>query len=192
DASTGARVDGSRGTSQAIIQRFLPEIDPVFAREQYLTFRDEFLDRPFFLGPAIREYPRGVDGTGDVDSGPLIHGISLSTTVVALGAAQTQSDTSLAGALANFGEFAGLPVSDFDTKRYAFGLVPIGDAFLAWSKSAIPSGIGSPEPALTAWWRTPLLLLLLLLGLGPWIPAIRRSALARQRAHRVPDDDVRA
>lgn len=187
DASTGARVDGSRGTSQAIIQRFLPEIDQAFAREQYLTFRDQFLDRPFFLGPAVREYPRGVDGAGDVDSGPLIRGISLSTTVVALGAAQAQGDSSLAGALANLGEFAGLPVNDFATKRYAFGLVPIGDAFLAWSKSAIPAGTGSPEPALTGWWRTPLLLLLLLLGLGPWLPVIRRSA----RARRVPDDDVR-
>ncbi|GAA1652503.1 hypothetical protein [Actinoplanes couchii] len=192
DAATGAMVDGSRGTSQAIIQRFLPEIDPVFAREQYLTFREKFLDRPFWLGPAIREYPHGADGEGDVDSGPLIHGISLSTTVVALGAAQAQGDTSLAGALANFGEFAGLPVSGFDTKRYAFGLVPIGDAFLAWSKTAIPAGGDGPEPVLSGWWRTPLLAVLLLIGFGPWIPAIRRSARARQRADRVADDDVRA
>ncbi|WP_106131223.1 hypothetical protein [Pseudosporangium ferrugineum] len=192
DPATGAQVDGARGTSQAIIQRFLPEIDPAFARGQYLTFRDKFLDRPFFLGPAVREYPHGVDGPGDVDSGPLIHGISLSTTVVALGAAQTHGDASLAGALANFGELAGLPVTGPDTKRYAFGLLPIGDAFLAWSKSAVPAGTESPEPALTGWWRTPLLLLLLLLGLGPWLPAIRRSARTRRRATRVPDDKVRA
>ncbi|WP_430782814.1 hypothetical protein [Actinoplanes sp. G11-F43] len=181
-----------RGTSQAIIQRFLPEIDSGFAREQYRTFRDRFLDRPLALGPAIREYPHGADGPGDVDSGPLILGISLSTTVVALGAAQANGDASLAGALAGFGEFAGLPVGTLDTKRYAFGLVPIGDAFLAWSKSAIPAIADGPEPALSGWWRLPLLTVLLVIGLGPWIPAIRRSVRARRRAHRVPHDDVRA
>ncbi len=192
DALTGALVDGPRGTSQAIIQRFLPEIDSGFAREQYRTFRDRFLDRPLALGPAIREYPHGADGPGDVDSGPLILGISLSTTVVALGAAQANGDASLAGALAGFGEFAGLPVGTLNTKRYAFGLVPIGDAFLAWSKSAIPAIADGPEPALSGWWRLPLLTVLLVIGLGPWIPAIRRSVRARRRAHRVPHDDVRA
>lgn len=191
DPLTGALVDGVRGTSQAIIQRFLPEIDPVFAREQYPLFRERFLDRPLGLGPAIREYPHGVDGGGDVDSGPLILGISLSTTVVALGAAQANNDHALAGALASFGEFAGLPAG-FATKRYAFGLVPIGDAFLAWSKSAVPGPGPGPEPVLTPFWRVPLLTLMLLLGAGPWIPAIRRSVRRRQRADRLAGDDVRA
>jgi hypothetical protein len=177
DPSTGALVDGSRGTSQAIIQRFLVDVDPVFAREQYLRFRETFLDRPLGLVPAIREYPHGVAGAGDVDSGPLILGISLSTTVVALGAAQAQSDHALAGALANVGEFAGVPLTTFRTKRYALGLVPIGDAFLAWSKTARPwttPALSPPDAAIGGGWRVPLLLLLILIGLAPWLPMIRR------------------
>ncbi|WP_433795970.1 hypothetical protein [Actinoplanes sp. CA-252034] len=185
DPATGALLDGSRGTSQAIIQRFLVDVDPVFAREQYLLFRDEFLDRPLWLGPAIREYPHGVDGTGDVDSGPLIRGISLSTTVVALGAAQAQGDHALAGALANFGELAGLPVTTLRTKRYALGLVPIGDAFLAWSKTARPwttTPPAAPVAVIGAGWRVPLLLILLVIGLLPWLPLIRRRWSARAGA----------
>jgi hypothetical protein len=190
DPSTGALLDGARGTSQAIIQRFLVDVDPVFAREQYLRFRDQFLDRPLWLGPAIREYPHGVDGAGDVDSGPLIRGVSLSTTVVALGAAQAQGDHSLAGALANFGEFAGVPVTTFNTKRYAFGLLPIGDVFLAWSKTAHPWTTPAPAPpdaVIGAWWRVPLLLLMLVIGLLPWlgIGFFRDFSLGRlRRVHR--------
>jgi hypothetical protein len=190
DPATGALVDGARGTSQAIIQRFLVDVDPVFAREQYLLFREEFLDRPLWLGPAVREYPHGVDGAGDVDSGPLIRGISLSTTVVALGAAQAQGDHSLAAALAGLGEFAGIPLTTFRTKRYALGLVPIGDAFLAWSKTARPWTTPPPSPpaaVIGAGWRVPLLLLMLLIGLLPWlrIRSLRDFSAGRlRRVHR--------
>lgn len=192
DPVTGALLDAARGTSQAIIQRFLVDVDPVFAREQYLRFREGFLDRPLWLGPAIREYPHGVDGEGDVDSGPLIRGISLSTTVVAIGAAQMQGDASLAAALAGFGEFAGVPVRTFGTKRYAFGLVPIGDAFLAWSKAARPWTTPAPEPpdpVIGAGWRVPLLALLLLIGLLPWLRlgSLREFPARRlRRVHRRP------
>ncbi|BEL06961.1 hypothetical protein Q0Z83_051520 [Actinoplanes sichuanensis] len=188
DPATGALVDGARGTSQAIIQRFLVDVDPVFAREQYLVFRDRFLDRPLWLGPAIREYPHGVDGAGDVDSGPLIRGISLSTTVVAIGAAQAQGDESLAGALAEFGEVAGIPLTTFDTKRYAFGLLPIGDAFLAWSKAARPWTTptpAAPDAVIGAGWRVPLLLLLLLIGLLPWLRLRSLRDLPARRLRRV-------
>jgi hypothetical protein len=181
DPVTGALVDGARGTSQAIIQRFLVDVDPVFAREQYPRFRDGFLDRPLWLGPAIREYPHGVDGAGDVDSGPLIRGISLSTTVVALGAAQAHGDHSLAAALAGFGEFAGIPLTTFHTKRYALGLVPIGDAFLAWSKTARPWTTTPPSPpaaVIGAGWRVPLLVMLFLIGSLPWLPMVRRRWFA--------------
>jgi hypothetical protein len=177
DPVTGVALTGARGTSQAIIQRFLADVDPVFAREQYPLFRERFLARPLGLGPAIREYPHGTDGAADVDSGPLILGISLSTTVVTIGAARVNGDEALAGALANFGELAGLPLSTFTTKRYAFGLLPVGDAFLAWSKAATPWT--TPRPAgppavISPWWRLPLLALLLLTGLSPWLPALRR------------------
>ncbi|MFI6695516.1 hypothetical protein ACIBLA_27965 [Streptomyces sp. NPDC050433] len=179
---TGEPVEVARGTSQSIIQRFLVDIDPAFAREQYTRFRERYVVTPLGLGPTTREYPEGRDGPADVDSGPLPLGVSLSATVVTLGAAQVQGDASLAEGIANYGELLGVPVSTPWTKRYAFGLVPIGDAFVAWSKTARPWVTEPPEPPpahLSSWWRLPLLSLLLLIGVVPWVPALRRQRLAK-------------
>ena len=177
DLETGRPASGARGSSQSIIERFLPEIDPEFARSQYLAFRERFLARPLGLGPAIREYPHGADGPADVDSGPLPLGISFSSTVVTLGAARVQGDESLASGLADFGDVAGLPLDTWQTRRYAFGLVPIGDAFLAWSKSARPlvaTTPAAPPGALGWWWRVPLLTVFLLIAAAPWAVPARR------------------
>ncbi|MEV4845549.1 hypothetical protein AB0K20_20345 [Micromonospora matsumotoense] len=172
DPVTGEPAEVARGTSQSVIQRFLPEVDPTFARDQYLRFRTDFVVSPLRLGPAVREYPRGLDGPGDVDSGPLPLGVSFSATVVTLGAAQVQGDRALAGALANYGELVGFPLDTPHTRRYAFGLLPIGDAFLAWSKTARPWVSAPPDPppvTVAPWWRTPLVVLLLLAGVLPWL-----------------------
>lgn len=175
DPGTGQTAESARGSSQSIIQRFLVEIDPSFAADQYLRFRDRFVVRPLGLGPGVREYPRGADGPGDIDSGPLLLGVSLSASVVTIGAAQVHGDGPLASALANYAELAGLPVDTPWTKRYALGRLPIGDAFLAWSKTARPwTAPTPPAPARTVpwWWQLPLLTLLTGLGVLPWLPAL--------------------
>jgi hypothetical protein len=168
DAS-GNQLSGARATSQSMLQRFLAEIEPGFARDQYQRFRSLFVAHPLLLGPAVREYPRGTDGPGDVDSGPLVLGVSLSATVVTLGAARVQRDDTLAAALHHEGELVGVPVNGFDTKRYAFGAVPVADAFLVWSATARPVA-AEPLNAGLAWWRRigwfGLLALPFLLGLG--------------------------
>ena len=48
---------GARASSQGIIQRFLVEIDPAFARAQYEIFKDRFVN-----GIGVREYPKGSAG----------------------------------------------------------------------------------------------------------------------------------
>ncbi|WP_229399741.1 hypothetical protein [Micromonospora okii] len=177
DLATGAPAEVARATSQSMIQRFLVDVDPAFAREQYLRFRAAFVATPLGLGPAVREYPDGMDGPGDVDSGPLLLGVSLSATVVTLGAAQVQGDDALAGALANYGDLAGVPVDTPWTRRYALGVLPVGDAFLAWSKTARPWVADAPPPppaTVRWWWRLPLLSLLLLAGAVLWLPDLRR------------------
>jgi hypothetical protein len=174
---TGGPIEVARGTSQSLIQRFLLDVDPAFAGEQYLRFRDQYVVSPLGLGPAVREYPDGVDGPADVDSGPLPLGVSLSATVVTIGAAQVHGDAPLATALANYGELAGLPFETPWTKRYAFGLLPVGDAFLAWSKTARPwvaRTPPTPPASIPWWWRMPLLWLLVVLGAAPWLPALVR------------------
>ncbi|GAA1034519.1 hypothetical protein GCM10009557_39440 [Virgisporangium ochraceum] len=194
DPETGEAGEVARGTSQSMITRFLVEIDPTFAREQYLRFRQLYVTRPLGLGPAVREYPAFVThATGDVDSGPLVLGTSLSATVVTIGAARVQGDRALATALASYGELAGLPVSTPRTKRYGFGVVPVGDAFVAWSKMS--SAWVSRPPAFTApravawWWPAPLVLVLLLVAVAPWWRLLRRR-LARPPRRRVPHEAV--
>ncbi|SBT51965.1 hypothetical protein [Micromonospora auratinigra] len=189
DPVTGAPAEVARGTSQSVIHRFLGEIDPAFARAQYLRFRERYVVSPLGLGPAVREYPRGLDGPGDVDSGPLPLGVSLSATVVTLGAAQAQGDTALAGALANYGELVGLPLETPRTKRYAFGLLPVGDAFLVWSKSSRPwvsPAPGPPPATVSRWWRLPLSALLVLVGALPWLPVLTARLRRRLRSRRRP------
>ncbi|MFF0265134.1 hypothetical protein [Kribbella sp. NPDC004536] len=177
------QVSGARGSSQAMIQRFLVDIDPTFARSQYEIFKDKFV-----TGLGVREYPKGTGGKGDVDSGPLVLGISLSATVVGLGAARVHQDP-LAERLSRTGELVGLPFSGRKTKRYLFGAVPIGDAFLAWSTSARPL-VATGQPKLdgssgwSGWWRLPWLVVL-------WLPALllwgglrlRHRGRRRKRAH---------
>ena len=155
------QVSGARGSSQAMIQRFLIDVDPAFARTQDEIFQDKFV-----TGLGVREYPKGTTGQGDVDSGPLVFGRSLSATVVTVGAARVHHDP-LANRLAREGELVGLPFSGLKTKRYLLGAVPIGDAFLAWSTSARPM-VATDQPELdgeSGWWRLPWLVLL-------WLPAL--------------------
>jgi hypothetical protein len=185
DPGTGDAAEVARGSSQSLIHRFLGEIDPVFAGAQYLRFRELYVVSPLGLGPAVREYPDGMDGPADVDSGPLPLGVSLSASAVTIGAAQVHGDGPLAAALADYAELVGLPVDTPWTKRYAFGLLPIGDAFLAWSKTARPWVGPSPSPppaSISWWWRTPLLFLLVVLGAVPWLPALVRRRRIEQGA----------
>jgi hypothetical protein len=137
DPETGQPLDSARGTSQSLIVRFLLEIDPTWGRAQYTLFRQQFV-APFLGAPGVREYPAGVTGYGDVDSGPLVMGFSASATVVTIGAAQVHGDRQIADALIQASEAVGLPVRWRNTKRYACGLLPIGDAFLVWAKTSSP------------------------------------------------------
>jgi hypothetical protein len=181
EPDSGDPVEGARATSLSIATRFLVDIDPALAREQYRGYRDRFVVWPLGLGPAVREYPAGVSGTGDVDSGPLLFGVSLSASVCTLGAAQANGDTALAGALADYGELVGVPVDSPWTKRYAAGALPIGDAFLAWSKTARPwvaATPAAPPPSVSPWWRVPVLTLLIFVAVVPWIRRRRPRAAA--------------
>ncbi|MFD6399983.1 hypothetical protein [Nocardia sp. NPDC060249] len=179
----GSMLTGARATSQTVILRFLPEIDPAFAKSNYALYRDRYLTYPGGFGPALREYPKGVDGSGDVDSGPLVAGVSLSATVVAQGAARVNGDSALAAAIGSEGELLGLPVSLPGSKRYAFGLMPIGDAFVVWSSTArlLTEPTTALERDVRWWWRLPWLSVLLALAIAPWALPLTRRRWPRSR-----------
>lgn len=156
----GREVSGARATSQVIVLRLLPDIQPLVAKQEYETFRRHFLTN--FLGaPCIWEYPAGTSGPGDVDSGPLIFGRSLSATVFLMGVAQVYGDQALADAIAQCGEVVGLPWTSYGKKQYAAGLLPIGDIMVAYAQVARPWFAQSehrPEEAyaVSPWWRWPI------------------------------------
>ncbi len=175
DAATGAIVDGTRATSQTLILRFFAEIDPDQAARDYTLFRTQFVTTRAGI-PAVREFPHGVAGVGDVDSGPLLWDISLSATAVMLGTARVFGDEELAGALAGSAETFGLPFTFKANKRYAFGALPIGDAFVALAHSEQNWWIAPPTIANTGfgWWQLPLHLLSLLCVMPFWWRFYRR------------------
>lgn len=71
---------------------------------------------------AFREYPRGVDGRGDVDSGPLVLGLSPSATGFALAGA----DPALRRGLLHTAELVGCTVP-WNGRHFLFGPL-VGDA----------------------------------------------------------------
>jgi hypothetical protein len=136
DPGSGRPLGPPRATSQTIILRFLADIDPTFASAQYERFQTHFHDS--ILGvPAILEYPHGIDAPGDVDSGPLIAGVSASATVVGMGVAQIYGDHEFSRAISQFGETVGLPCG-IGRRRYLGGMLPVGDAFVVHATTARP------------------------------------------------------
>ena len=145
DPSTGSPLGGARGGSLALMSRVLVEADPDFACEQYSVPRSQFVD--YRMGvPGVREYPHGVDGIGDVDSGPVVLGFAGPAMVVGAAAARVHGDLELANILLGAVEAAGLPLQIWGQRRYAGGLIPIGDAFIAWSRSsAVPAAVAGGD-----------------------------------------------
>ncbi len=175
DPRTGAIIQGSRGTSQTIIQRLWPTVDPASAPEVYRRFRSQFVATGAGL-VGIREHPEGVEGAGDVDSGPLVLGFSASATAVAIGSARANGDEGLAVAILHEADVFGLPLTFGGERRYVFGAVPIGDAFVTWARTT-PRAPASDHPTVHPWWPFALVLPWTIVG-ASWmvvVRALRRS-----------------
>jgi hypothetical protein len=135
DGATGAMREGARGSSQALILSFLPQISPEFSKEQYQLFRKHFLTWRMGL-PGIREYPEVYAGEGDIDSGPLIWGIGGVATIVGHRAATLHDDCRVSVPLWATLEGVLCSNSAQKEKNYLFGSLPMIDVFMAWSQAA--------------------------------------------------------
>ena len=164
----GQLLEGPRGSSQAIIQAYWPDIDPQGAAEQWQRFTGLFLVREWGL-VGVREHPIGTDAAGDVDSGPLIAGVSASASAVTLAAARRNGDADLAATLDHEAEYLGLPLEWSGERRFAFGLLPVGDAFVAWARGVPLKPVPSPVAPQPQWWWHALVLLLPAALAGGWL-----------------------
>lgn len=176
DPYNNAEVEHARGCSQALMNVFLPGIDSAFATEQFDLFREHFFMERFGI-PLVREYPKGVVGMGDVDSGPVILGAGCAATIVGAGACRGNRDLFHAGEFDHTMEGFGL-VTGVDNKRFIFGTLPIADLFIAWSRSMSSDDVAPPPPGFKRFhlWS---LLAVVLLWSPTWFSALRKRA-ARQ------------
>jgi hypothetical protein len=159
---TGRPAGGVRGESLALMSLLLVDADARFAREQYRVLRARFLDnRLGILG--MREYPHGVNGGEDMDTGPIVLGFSGPAVVVGAAAARANGDQAVADALLGWTEVIGMPVQLGGERWYAGGKLPIGDAFIAWARTA-PAGPQRGWEPLSPWWYLPFHALFAALG----------------------------
>ena len=155
EPGTGRPTGVVRGESLALMSRLLVDADPQFAREQYAVLRARFLDDVLGV-PGFLEYPRGVEGKEDMDTGPLVFGFSGPAVVVGAAAARVHGDLSVANAMLGWVEVIGMPREFGRGRVYAGGTLPIGDAFIAWARTAPAAGPAQRtwEP-LPPWWYLP-------------------------------------
>jgi hypothetical protein len=137
DAETGAIEIAGRSSSQVYLLPFLLELDPEFARQQYQQFRQQFIVPTWGFLP-VREYPIGVDGRGDVDTGPLIFGFSATSTITSLSTARAFRDRELFDSTLITTETLGLPWQWGSQKSYGWGMLIVIDNFLVWGKTWVP------------------------------------------------------
>lgn len=174
-------LQGSRGSSMVVALVFLPEIDPQFAAEQYQLFRDQYthtlLDFVF-----VREYPRGVNGRMDVDSGILVGGLSPVASGVMMATARVHGDEEVFQRILQLSEVLGIPVTWGVAKHYLLGALPVGEEWLAWGKTVVPwrpqaaASSTADYPRLTSRWD------LWLWGIAlVWFALIVRGFVRRMR-----------
>ncbi|HEY9049299.1 MAG TPA: hypothetical protein VIN08_25530 [Ohtaekwangia sp.] len=137
---TGKPREDARGSSQSLMLIFLKEIDPAFAKSQFDLYKKYFLIYRLGL-PALREYPMGATGLGDIDSGPVVFQAGAAASLVGMRTMACYNERATACALRNSIEAFGFPLSRHGKKCYLLGALPIADAFIAWSGIAVKPSI---------------------------------------------------
>ncbi len=127
DAETGEAHDAPRGSGTAFGAFYAAFADPVVARAlAEATLRHE---SSFWGFGAIDEYGEGHEGRGDIDSGPVILGVSVTATGFGLAAARIAGDRAAFVRLFRTASLFGMPATSGDRLRFRAG-GPIGNALL--------------------------------------------------------------
>ncbi|MCU0699115.1 MAG: hypothetical protein MUC96_21630 [Myxococcaceae bacterium] len=85
-----------RGCAQSFISRYLAEVEPTRTLGWWERYKAGFFVELPFGVIGFREWPRGVDRQGDVDSGPIVLGIGTAASALAISAAKANGDGVLA------------------------------------------------------------------------------------------------
>lgn len=125
-----------RGSGAAWMAYFLTFIDEGLARAQFDALFAAFGEPLPFGAHAVREWPRGVDRPGDVDSGPLVFGLSPSGTGFALAGPAYFRDGARLRAMLVPAEAIGTSVGGAQRRYLVAPLV--GDAIVLATRTATP------------------------------------------------------
>ncbi len=134
----GAHGDGPEGSTIWLVAHCLDLLDRDFARDQYTRARKELI-RTIFRFPYSMEWPDSCPGGQDIDSGPIIPWLQVSTGasgLAFLGAATFDDHELLAGLLSSL-EFGGFPIQEGDSLRYGAGN-QVGNAVLLYALTCGP------------------------------------------------------
>lgn len=123
---------------------YLAHVDEAYALKGYESLRKEFFDTPIPGLFGVREWPRGIDKGGDVDSGPLLFGLSPSATGFAIAMARRAKDTNTLQGLLDTAEIAGFSLSFRGQRSYLLAPI-VGDAILLAARAPIPPAV-EPHP----------------------------------------------
>ncbi len=127
-ATTGKALDKPRASGTALAAYFLGVADLPLGNELYENTERCCAYTLFGFG-AVTEYPSGVSGVGDIDSGPVAFSFGVSPTGFLIGAASQNQDRSRFLSLARTANFFGMPTSSANGWGYQSG-GPIGNAIM--------------------------------------------------------------
>ena len=128
--------DAPRGSGTAIAAYFLSFATPALARRLYDALaRNATTSIDGFAG--FREYPDGFSGSGDIDAGPIVFGVSVGATGFGLGAARAAGDRDRFTALYRSTRLFGVPTTVDGRTVFAPGGL-LGNALLLAMLTARP------------------------------------------------------
>jgi hypothetical protein len=105
----GSPEDRARGSGSALAVFFLGHGVPGLAREIYVASKRNLALNILGFG-AMREYPSGLSGPGDIDSGPVVFGLGFSATGFSIGGARMNGDREFFRQLYASAYMAGAPI----------------------------------------------------------------------------------
>lgn len=132
----GRPADDPRGSGTAFGGYFLSFADADFSASLYTALRTHLAGSVLGFG-AVREYPKWIDGRGDIDSGPILFGYGVSATGFSLAGARQYGDRDLFSRLYASAALAGAPLRRDDAFEFVTG-GPLGNAILFAMLTAVP------------------------------------------------------
>ncbi len=137
--STGEVSDDPRGSGTTLGLYFLSFSDPDFSKELYDSAKTALFTSAFGFG-MMKEYPEGVEGSGDIDSGPILMGVGLASTGFMMAGSRIHGDAYSYSKIYATVDLFGAPLRRGEQLEFVTG-GPLGNAIMFAMLTAQPRGV---------------------------------------------------